>query len=224
MYVVYKAIIKNTGRRPGLCRHKALSTLRHLAIPSAAVGFYPPSLASALVVGGICPLLLVFCPPSLCVINGRNTLQWVVDTCGCWMVCVEGREKLNHNFRHDSPYQRQVSTVMVGLDVSAGRWEERLEKTNTTFIMFIFVMHWLGLPLFLSLPKSGVKRERAARTPLERGGWVRWLGPLVIVMWFVMLTLGRGVDHCWVGYVIVMLNSLSLGLVCVVAPYLPLLS
>lgn len=29
---------------------------------------------------------------------------------------------------------------MVRLDISAGGWEKRLEKTNTTFIVFIFIM------------------------------------------------------------------------------------
>ena len=56
------------------------------------------------------------------------------------------------------------------------------------------------------------------------GACLHWLGPLVIVTWFVMLGLGRGGHCCWVGYVVVGLNSLLLGLIHVVAPYLPSLS
>ena len=40
--------------------------------------------------------------------------------------------------------------AMVGLEVSARRWEEGLLKMSMTFIVFVFVMHWLGLPLPVS--------------------------------------------------------------------------
>jgi len=85
MYIVYKGIIKNMGQRPSL-RRKVLSTfivwlypplplgstLCRWALPSV-VGLCLPLLGSALhrwvmpsVVGG-------FCPPSLCVNDGRYT-------------------------------------------------------------------------------------------------------------------------------------------------------
>ena len=61
-----------------------------------------------------------------------------------------------------------------GLEVSARRWEGLL-KTNTTFIVFVFVTHWPGIPLPGSpwcspshSPPPSVKK--LTQFPLERGG------------------------------------------------------
>ena len=66
---------------------------------------------------------------------------------------MEERAKVNHDLHCGSPYQHRVSMEMVGLGVSAGKWEQRLEKTNMTFIVFVFVMHWPSLPPVFTLPK-----------------------------------------------------------------------
>jgi hypothetical protein len=62
-------------------------------------------------------------------------------------VSVEGGTKVNHDLRRDSLCQHRISTAIAGLDVSAGGWEKELWNTNTTFIVFIFLMHWPGLPI-----------------------------------------------------------------------------
>jgi len=60
---------------------------------------------------------------------------------------VEGGAKVNHDFHHGSLCQRRFSMATAGLEVSAGRSEKGLLKMNTTFIMFVFMTHWPGLPL-----------------------------------------------------------------------------
>ena len=171
---------------------------------SAAVRFYlpfviwlypPPPLGST---HSCCALssVVVLCPPSLgsalcryvpsmgampCCWGVGGWYAWLLGgTCHRWGVCVEGRAKVNHNLRRGSSCQHRVPTVMVGLDISAGGWEERLEETNTMKVVFIFVTHQASPPC-LSLPKSCIERERAAHNPLERGGrvcvcagWGRW--------------------------------------------------
>jgi hypothetical protein len=62
-------------------------------------------------------------------------------------VRVEGGVKVNHDEGRGLLRQRRVSTAIAGLDVSTGGWEKGLWNTNTTFIMFIFLTHWPGLPI-----------------------------------------------------------------------------
>jgi len=75
--------------------------------------------------------------------------------------------------------------AMVWLDVSAGGWEERLEKTHDALA---------GPPVFI--PPQILGRARTSHLhPSGKGRsgvCLRWLGPLVIATWFVTLALGRG--------------------------------
>jgi hypothetical protein len=124
------------------------------------------------VVGEFCPPFLVSSAFRRYVSSmGATPRCWAVGglyawllggTCRRWGVRVEGRAKVNHDLRRGSPCQRRVSTAMVGLDVSAGGWEERLEKTNTMKVVFVLVTHWPDLPPVFILPQI-LRRARTSR-------------------------------------------------------------
>ena len=153
----------------GLCPLSLGSALRRWALPSV-IGLCPSPLGYALCLWWVLPSVVMCHRWALHLIVG----QWVVDTRGCWAVPVvdggvrvEGRVKVNHDLRCGSPCQCRVSTAMVRLDVSAGGWEERLEKMNTMKVVFVSVTHWPG-PLCLSLPNPA-SSENEPPTSLWKG-------------------------------------------------------
>ena len=123
--------------------------------------------------------------------GGTRRRRWYVSLAGCrsfrWAIRVvvgwclssigstrgrkgESEARLSSWFAMSAP----IFYGDGGLEVSARRWEGLL-KTNTTFIVFVFVTHWLGIPLPGSpwcspshSPPPSVKK--LTQFPLERGG------------------------------------------------------